>query len=232
MNTALHITPADGSPKLENITINVNLTLTGRQISMERPTELDVVKGKTCSNIAAEKERDEKAKSSSAATVKQPSTEKSEDKLDTKDRKDKHGGKNVFISDKVRTEGTSGNEAKGKTDGKEITKQTAGKEATEQTPTNDGKKDTPKTDGKSTDILGKSPKQKRKRSDSCNSSCSSDCSACNRTGSSSSSSTGSSSPPGKKVKVTVHDESDEFSSDPQEDDMVSDEEDTGSKRKN
>ena len=131
VNTALHITPTDGSPKPENITINVNLTSTGQQISMERPTELDVVKGETCSNIAAEKDRDEKAKSSSAITVKQPSTEKSEDILDAKDRKDKHGGKDVFISDKVCTKGTSGNEAKGKTDGKEITKQTAGKEATE-----------------------------------------------------------------------------------------------------
>ena len=155
-------------------------------------------RGKTCSNIGAEKKLNEKAKSSSAMTVKQPSMEKSEDTLDAKDRKDKHGGKDVFIWDKVRTEGTSGNEVKGKTDGKEITKQTAGKEATEQIPSNDGKKDAPKTDGKSKDISGKSPKQKRKRLDSCNSSCSSDCSACNRTGSSSSSSTGSSSPPRKK----------------------------------
>ena len=103
VNMALHITPADGSPKLENITINVNLTLTGWQISMERPMELNVVKAKTCSNIAAEKEHDEKAKSSSAMTVKQPSMEKSEDTLEAKDSKDKHGAKDVFISDKVHT---------------------------------------------------------------------------------------------------------------------------------
>ena len=188
---------------------------------------MDVVKGKTCSKVAAEKKGDENAKSSSATTVKEQSMKKSEDKFDTKDRKDK-----------ACTEGTPGNEAKEKTVGKEITEETAGEkpkeltsgnEPTEQTHKKEGKKEASKIDGKSTDILGKSPEQKRKSSDSCNSSCSSDCSACNRMGSSSSS--GSSTPPRKKKKFAIQDDSDEFSSNPQEEDMGLDEEETGSKKK-
>ena len=49
--------------------------------------------------------------------------------------------------------------------------------------------------------------------------------------SSSNSSSGSSTPSGKKKKVAVQDESDEFSSDPQEDNMGSAKEDTDSKKK-
>ena len=225
VNTALHTTPTDGSPKPENITINVNLTSKGQQISLDRRTQSDVVKGKTCSNIAAEQEGDEKAKSSSAVTVKEQSTKKSENTFDKKDSKDKGC-----------MEGTSGNEAKEKTDGKETTRNkpkeiTSGNEPTEQTAENDGKKEASKTGGKSMDVLGKSPKQKRKRSNSCNSLCSSDCSACNRMGSSSSSSTGSSTSPAKKKKAVVQDESDEFSSNPEKDDMGSDEEETSSTKK-
>ena len=82
VNTAQHTSPADDFSKLENININVNVTSTGCQISLDRPTQLDVVKGKTCSNVVAEQEGDEKAKSSSAATVKEQSTEKSEDTFD------------------------------------------------------------------------------------------------------------------------------------------------------
>ena len=133
VNMALHTTPMDGSPKLENISINVNLTSTGHQIPLDWPTESDVVKGKTCNNVAAEKEYDEKAKSSSAMTVKQPSTKKSEDTLHAKDSEDKHGAKDVFRLDKPHMEGTSGNEAKEQTAGKEITEQTTGKKPKELT---------------------------------------------------------------------------------------------------
>ena len=137
VNSTLHTTPADGSPKLENITINVNVKSTGWQISLDRPTQSEVVKGKTCSKVAAEKEGDEKAKSSSATTVKEQSTKKSEDKFDAKDRKDK-----------ACTEGTPGNKAKEKTVGKEITEETARKKAKELTSGNEPTEQTCKNDGK------------------------------------------------------------------------------------
>ena len=178
-------TPVDASPKPQDISINVDLTSTGHQITLAQKSNYEVDKEKIDSNVMAEENGCAQIKSSSVMPVEKPDMEKSEDNLHTTEIKVKDGSKGHPHSDEPQTAETSRNEQTEQTSRNEATELTSRNEAKEQKGEEQAKEEISKEERKSTGVSEKSLKQKRKRSDSCNSSCSNNCSACIQDGGSS-----------------------------------------------
>ena len=92
-------TPADASQKPQDISINVDLTSTGHQITIAQKSNYEVDKEKIDSNVVAEENGCAQIKSSSVAPVEKPDMDKSEDNLHAKEIKDKDGSKGHHRSD-------------------------------------------------------------------------------------------------------------------------------------